>query len=97
LFWLDGHYSSDFEVNGEWIKTARTDKDTPVANELRLILNDEIEHVILIDDARLFTGKNDYPTINNVKQMVASHKENYLVDVEEDIIRIVKVNHFPKI
>ena len=68
LFWLDGHYSSEFYVGDEYIKTARTDVDTPVEEELRTILASDLKHVILIDDARLFTGVSDYPSISQLKK-----------------------------
>ena len=48
--------------------------------ELRLILNDlKFNHVILIDDARLFIGKNDYPTIDEVKHLVFSYIPDWTV------------------
>jgi len=55
LFWLDGHYSSGI--------TAKSDKNTPIIEELKTILSSPFNHGILIDDARLFTGQNDYPSI----------------------------------
>src|SRR5689334_15556392 len=57
LFWLDGHYSEGI--------TAKGDLETPVIDELTCIANHPMahRHTILIDDARCFTGKGDYPTI----------------------------------
>ncbi len=56
-FWLDAHFSG-----GE---TARGDVDTPVVSELRAILGHPMRrHVILIDDARLFTGGDGYPCVD---------------------------------
>jgi hypothetical protein len=89
LFWLDGHYSSEFFHNGEYIKTARADKDTPVEKELNILLNASQQHIILIDDARLFTGRNDYPTIKNIGKKAASSKYPYHVFVQNDIIIII--------
>src|ERR1035437_1901718 len=63
LFWLDGHYSSEFYVGDEYIVTAKSNLNTPVEEELRTILASRKDHIILIDDARLFNGTNDYPTI----------------------------------
>jgi hypothetical protein len=88
LFWLDGHYSSEFFVGEEFIRTGRTDVDTPVEEELRTILASKEPHVILIDDARLFTGVGDYPAIPRVRQMVKNSGKPYDVRVENDIIRI---------
>jgi hypothetical protein len=88
LFWLDGHYSSEFFVGDEYIRTARTDVDTPVEEELQTILKSGLDHVILIDDARLFTGLTDYPPISKLKRMVRRSGKAYSLKVENDIIRI---------
>ena len=79
LFWLDAHYSG-----GE---TARGDLETPIVEELKIILNDNPKHIILIDDARCFNGKNDYPKIEFVKQYVSKFGKK--MDIIDDIIRIV--------
>jgi hypothetical protein len=79
LFWLDGHYSG-----GE---TARGDLITPIQKELHWIFNHSLSDVILIDDARLFTGENDYPTI--AKLQIASKLVGYnSFEVKDDIIRV---------
>ncbi|MEJ7676473.1 MAG: rRNA adenine N-6-methyltransferase family protein [Segetibacter sp.] len=88
LFWLDGHYSSEFFVGDEYIATAKSALNTPVEEELKTILSSRRDHVILIDDARLFNGTNDYPTINKVKKMVKKAGNSYSVIVNNDIIHI---------
>jgi hypothetical protein len=88
LFWLDGHYSSEFFVGDVFIKTAKTDVDTPVVDELKTILECNTDHIILVDDARLFVGLNDYPSISQVKKIVRKSGKKYAVKVELDIIRI---------
>jgi hypothetical protein len=83
LFWLDGHYSGGI--------TARGTLETPIKNELAAILSHPIDgHVILIDDARCFTGENDYPTLDELKSFVAERKPNHKFSVEHDVIRIHK-------
>lgn len=82
LFWLDGHYSSG--------TTAKGDKITPVLEELRTILNSEYIHGILIDDARLFVGEDDYPTIDQVCSFVMELDPDREVIVADDIIRVFK-------
>jgi hypothetical protein len=83
LFWLDGHYSGGI--------TAKGALETPIKNELTAILSHPVDgHVILIDDARCFTGENDYPTIDELKSFVAEHKHEHKFSVEHDIIRIHK-------
>jgi len=83
LFWLDGHYSGGI--------TAKGALETPIKNELTAILSHPVDgHVILIDDARCFTGENDYPTLDELKSFVAERKPNHKFNVEHDVIRIHK-------
>jgi len=89
MFWLDGHYSSEFFVNGEYIKTAKADKDTPIEKELSFLLHSSFQHVILIDDARLFTGLGDYPSLRTIRKMTRTAKHAYDCFVEKDIIHII--------
>lgn len=79
VFWLDGHYSGPGTALGE--------KQCPVLEELDRIFDNSQDHVILIDDARLFNGSNDYPTIEELKQFIASKSKNE-IEVKNDIIRI---------
>lgn len=83
LFWLDGHYSSG--------DTARGEKDCPIIEELNHILSSELNHVILIDDARCFVNEGeykDYPTISFLKEYVLSRRPNSSFKIKDDIIRI---------
>jgi hypothetical protein len=89
LFWLDGHYSSEFFIGEEFIRTAKGEKNTPIENELDIILQSSIECVILIDDARLFNGKDDYPTIREIVQKVSRYNIDSKVLVNKDIIHII--------
>lgn len=83
LFWLDAHYTGG--------RSARGNIDTPIMQELQIILkNLNPNNVILIDDAHLFTGKNDYPTINEVKKLIFSYYPDWTFRVKDDIIRIYK-------
>lgn len=84
LFWLDGHYSGE--------GTAKTDRDTPIREELRHISSSPIKHVILIDDARLFDGRNDYPTLDELRQDALVQFPNYHFTVADDIVRLVPRN-----
>jgi len=84
LFWLDAHYSGGI--------TAKGDLETPVMSELNAILDHSITfsfpHIILIDDAREFLGKNDYPTLSQVADQVKKLRPASNVEVHDDIIRI---------
>jgi hypothetical protein len=83
LFWLDGHYSGGI--------TAKGALETPINNELSAILSHPVDgHVILIDDARCFTGANDYPTLDELQTFVAERKPKHKFSVEHDVIRIHK-------
>ena len=83
LFWLDGHYSGGITAMGK--------KECPVPEELEAILKDPLLHVILIDDARLFTGSNDYPAIDEIKLIISKSDKNYSLAVKDDIIRLTPV------
>ncbi len=85
LFWLDAHYSS-----GAAFKTARGTLETPIVTELSHILSHPkaAGHVILIDDAREFTGSNDYPTIPDLEKMVRGIQPAFSLEVRDDIVRI---------
>lgn len=86
LFWLDGHYSGEFELNGTFIKTALSEKQTPIELELQAILSCSFDHIVMIDDARLFNGENDYPTLRKIQKILRKHKTNYSFKIENDII-----------
>lgn len=81
IFWLDGHYSGG--------DTAKGEKKCPIYNELAVILQSPINHILLIDDARLFVGKDDYPTIHELSDFIFSQKNNITIEVKDDIIRVV--------
>lgn len=81
LFWLDAHYSK--------ANTAQGNKDTPIIQELETIISHGVKnHVILIDDARLFNGTCDYPTINEIDALLKEKADQYSMEVTNDIIRI---------
>ena len=83
LFWLDAHYSEGITVKG--------DKETPILDELERIFSHPVDgHVILIDDARFFTGNNDYPSLQEVKRLITTRYPDYIFSVKDDIIRAHK-------
>ncbi len=84
IFWLDGHYSG-----GE---TAKGSKACPIYEELKAILNSKINHVILIDDANLFIGKEDWLKIDRLIKYVKSRNEKYQVEIKDNIIRFTIEN-----
>ena len=86
LFWLDAHYSGGI--------TARsTLGDTPIERELDIIFgkwNDK--SLILIDDARCFTGADGYPTVDALQKLVQDKSKNLELQIKYDIIRIKNKN-----
>ena len=78
IFWLDGHYSGGI--------TARGDKDCPIWEELKAIFSTNTEHIILIDDARLFIGERDYPSLSGVKTFILEQYPNSKIEVKNDSI-----------
>ncbi|MCX6224563.1 MAG: hypothetical protein NTV01_07390, partial [Bacteroidia bacterium] len=48
------------------------------------------DHVILIDDAREFTGQNNYPTLAEVEKLVLGKRSDWLMEVDADVIRLHK-------
>jgi hypothetical protein len=80
IFWLDGHYSEGITAKGE--------KECPIIEELDAIFNaPRHNHILLIDDARCFIGKGDYPNIETLSKYILSKDKNYQIEVYNDIIR----------
>jgi hypothetical protein len=82
IFWLDGHYSAGV--------TAKGNLNTPIIKELQCVLGTKFDHVVLIDDARLFVGKEDYPTLEELKAFIQKNAPSYSMEVQDDIIRLHK-------
>ena len=78
LFWLDGHYSGG--------STAKAERETPILAELQAIFRYTKCPVILIDDARLFTGDRDYPSLETVH--IIANKERFFFANRDDVIRL---------
>ncbi len=82
LFWLDAHWSGG--------STAKGELETPVVQEMHCILAHPLaaKHVVLIDDARCFTGQNDYPTLQTLEELVVGSQPDWVFEVKDDIIRM---------
>jgi len=81
VFWLDGHYSGGV--------TALGSKVTPIFEELKIIFSKKLNHVILIDDARLFTGNDGYPTLESLKNFIFNYKPECEIQISDDCIQIM--------
>lgn len=78
-FWLDAHGSQGETVSGNLI--------TPIEIELEAIFNHKIRnHIIMINDARDFTGQNGYPTSEVVERM--AYRNGYSFEMKDDNIRL---------
>lgn len=83
LYWLDAHYSGEFYVGCWFVRTAMGKSETPVLEELKVIMKNGIgDNVILIDDARFFNGKGDYPDVQKLKELVQGISPGIKVDVK---------------
>lgn len=78
VFWLDAHY------DGGKVGLAPSGI-TPIVSELAEIFRYPQNHVILVDDARLF-GSGGYPDIEHVEELALSN--GYRSVVSDDIIEI---------
>lgn len=91
LYWLDGHFSGSMYIGDELIETALGDLGSPIIKELECILAKGIGgNVILIDDARLFVGKDGYPEYNALVNFLSTlNIAPSQVSRKRDIIRII--------
>lgn len=85
LFWLDAHYSGGITAHGVEM--------TPIFDEIRHILNHPVRnHVIVIDDARLFNGTEGYPTFRALRDFVDSIDRDCLTWIENDTITVARTS-----
>lgn len=79
LFWLDGHYSGGSTALGKYV--------CPLIFELAAIAKHKRnDHIILIDDARLFGVDPGYPTLQEAQASLLLINSNYQISVVDDII-----------
>ena len=80
LFWLDAHYSGPI--------TARGVLDSPIAQELDAVRAHPVKgHVVLIDDMRDFTGRDGYPTVDELVTWIRDGDPAAVVEVKDDVLR----------
>lgn len=81
LLWLDGHYSAGITAQGR--------EKTPVLREIEAVLSHAVKgHVMLIDDARCFTGEDGWPSLEQVRAHVHGTDPGLTFEVAADIVRI---------
>jgi hypothetical protein len=82
LFWLDAHYSRGATAGGG--------EAAPIIRELScLVSRSQYRDVILIDDARLFGLKSDYPKLEALRQFASRHWPRHTFGIESDVICIL--------
>ena len=85
VLWLDSHYTEiPFAALGAQF--------TPIVAELHAVLDHPLvdQHVILIDDARLFQGHYDFPTVKQIRDFIACKRPDLHFEVLYDIMQIYK-------
>jgi hypothetical protein len=80
LFWLDGHYSGGNTGKGAQV--------TPVLDELSTIYASDLDHVVLIDDARLFGTDKDYPSLEKLTSHIRKLRPDATISMKNDCIQI---------
>lgn len=80
LFWLDAHYGDNEEPGAP---------RTPILDELECVLKYPNEFIVLIDDARLYTGMKGWPSIDTIMSVIQKSHPNCSIEVKDDIIRFV--------
>lgn len=85
IFWLDGHFSEGA------IYSKKNDLNTPIIKEMIAIFESKIKNlnnIILIDDAFEFDGTRGYPTLEELKKIIYTYKNNYNIYIKYNIIFI---------
>jgi len=78
VFFLDAHYSGGI--------TSKGNSQTPIRQELEAILNHKVQqHVVIIDDARDFTG-GDYPIIEELRDFIRAKRHLWIFEVKDGLI-----------
>jgi len=82
LFWLDAHYSAGVTAGGG--------EAAPIIKELSCLKSRSgFKDVILIDDARLFGLKSDYPKLDVIRKFASRHWPQHTFTIESDAICIL--------
>lgn len=80
IFWLDGHYSGE--------GTGRAEKDTPISEEIECVLSHPYQHVMVIDDLRLF-GSGDYPEQRVIEDRILKKRPGSTIYSKDDALFVV--------
>ena len=84
LYWLDGHYSGEGTGLGNIV--------SPILNEIEIIMSKNIEkYCIIIDDLRLFTNEDGYPSEESVINIVKQKNPNITIFKDNDALILLSV------
>jgi hypothetical protein len=85
IFWLDAHWCGE--------DTFGKTEECPVVGELELLNTSEVNHIVLIDDARLFLAPpppphepNHWPDIATICGLLSTRATSRYVVVHDDVI-----------
>jgi len=76
LVWLDAHWSPDLIGN-------KPDKINPMGDEINILREDGRDHVILVDDVRLFETEG-WPSLQNVTYNLGYNGR--IVSIKDDVL-----------
>lgn len=76
LIYLDSYYSGGI--------TGRGEKETPIKQEIEIILKSKFKGVVVLNNLRCLTGANDYPTKVEVTNKIK--KAGYVYHFEKDLL-----------
>ena len=84
LFWLDAGYFG-------WAGHRMPDFENRLQSEVQAILDHPVtNHVILIDDARTFSGQDGVPSLEEFRKFVQRGRHGWAVTVQRDMVRICR-------
>lgn len=90
LFWLDAHWSG--------LDTAGQEAECPVLQEIQCISSSDLEHVIMVDDARLFCAppprphrSAEWPNLVSIVETLSGGGRRYVALVD-DVFTAVPVS-----
>jgi hypothetical protein len=88
LFWLDAGYYGFADAKGN---------PDRIVIELQAIFASAYDHVVLIDDARGFSGRNGAASIEDLRGLVARQAPGRTLEVRDDIVRIHRPREVPRL
>ena len=81
VIYLDGHYSGGVTSHGA--------KKVPIYEELQHVFSHPVKnHLVVIDDARCFNGKDGYPRIADLREFIrmTAGDDHYKMSIDGDLI-----------